>query len=370
VTSTLPARPPDRPEDRPPERSPSLRRLRRVGEVCLWALVIGAAVVAVAHIAARLRLVVLPVLLALVLSTLLAPPTHWLRRRGVPPAVAALVAVVGGLVLVGGPIAVVAPLVVQELQDLDVGVSGGLEEIQRWLTESLGVSGSTVNNAIDRVQEEVRSNVGALTQRALTGAMLMVEILSGLALAVVVLFFLLKDGERMWGWVRDLAPPRHRDAIGEAGIRAWQGLAGFLRGQTLVALAEATLIGLALLIIGVPLVLPLAVLTFFGAYVPVLGATLAGLAATLVALFAEGAVAAALVLAAIVVVQQLEGNVLQPYIVGQSVHVHPVAVLLAVTAGAILAGIIGAMVASPLLAASSAVLAYVRERAEGDPGGD
>jgi len=140
----------------------------------------------------------------------------------------------------------------------------------------------------------------------------------------------------------------------------------FLRGQTIVALFDAVFIGLALVLIGVPLVLPLALLTFFGAYVPILGATVAGSAAALVALFAEGPVAALLVIAAILAVQQIEGNVLQPYVVGRSVHVHPVAILLGITAGGVLAGIIGVMVAGPAVAVGGALLRFLRD----EPGAD
>ena len=179
-----------------------------------------------------------------------------------------------------------------------------------------------------------------------------------------MLFYLLKDGERIWGWLVSLVTPARRDDVRQAGELAWQALAGFVRGQTLVALFDAVLIGSAIAILGVPLALPLAVLTFFGAYVPVIGATVTGLLAVFVALASQGIVAASAVLAAILVVQQIEGNMFQPVVVGRTVQVHPLAILLGVTAGGVLAGIIGAMIAAPVVAVAGAVLRYVRERSD------
>jgi predicted PurR-regulated permease PerM len=344
--------------------STSQRRLRGVGEACLWVLVIGVTVVAAVSVAARLRLVVLPVLLAIVLATLLAPLARRLRERGWPDAAAALAVLLAFITVLGGVVAAAAPQAADEFGELDVGVSGGIEEVQRWLAEGpLGLSDRQVTEALDGVQEQVRGNVETLMAGALAGAAVLAEVLAGLALALVLLFFVLKDGERIAGWLVDLTPPARRDDVLEAGRRGWDALGGFLRAQTIVALFDAVFIGLALVLIGVPLVLPLVVLTFFGAYVPILGAAVAGLAAALVALFAGGPLDALLVIGAIVVVQQVESNVLQPFVVGRSVRVHPAAVLLAVTAGGVLAGVIGAMVATPVLAVAAAVLAVARERA-------
>ena len=343
--------------------SDSWRRLRRVGEACLWLLVIGAAVVAAAYVAARLRLVVLPIALALVLATFLAPPVGWLKRRGWPDALAAITVLVAALVVLGGTLAVLVPPVVDEFADLDVGITGGVDRIQDWLAESpLPVSSDQVAAAIDRVQQRASEGFDAIAGQVVSGAFLVVEVVTGLLLAIVVLFFLLKDGDLIWDWTVGLAPPRRRGDVREIGRRMWEALGGFVRGQTLVALFDAVLIGLALAIIGVPLVLPLAVLTFFGAYVPVVGATVTGLLAVLVALVSQGSLEAVLVLAAILLVQQIEGNVLQPVVVGRAIHAHPVAILLGITAGGVLAGIVGVMVAAPLVAVSAAILAYLRER--------
>jgi len=196
--------------------------------------------------------------------------------------------------------------------------------------------------------------------------LLLTEIIAGVVIAIVVLFFFLKDGDRIWSWICGLVAPEHRDAVNEMGSRSWRTLGAFLRGQSLVALFDAVFIGLALVIVGTPLVLPLVVITFFGAFIPIIGAFLAGAAAVLVALVFQGLTEALIVLAAIVVVQQIESNIFAPVIVGRSVRVHPLAILLGVTIGVTVGGIIGALVAAPLVAVAATILAYLRERADAD----
>lgn len=300
--------------------------------------------------AAQLRLVVLPALLALVLTTLLHPPVARLRRRGVPDAAAAAVVLGGALLLVAAAVALIVPRAVADLDDLGVSIAGGIDVL----------SDERLSGWADRAEQELRDNAGRITRGAVSGAVLAVEVVAGLALALVVLFFLLKDGERIWAWIVDLVPAQHRVDARAIGERTWTTLGGYLRGVTLVALFDAAFIALALVIVGVPLVLPLALLTFAGAYIPIAGAFAAGLAAVLVALVALGPVAALVIAAAVFAVQQIESNVFQPVVVGRSVRLHPVVILLAVTAGGVLGGIIGAIVATPLAAVGAAVLRYVR----------
>ncbi|HWI09289.1 MAG TPA: AI-2E family transporter [Solirubrobacteraceae bacterium] len=349
------------------EASDGALRLRRIGERCLWLLVVGGTIYAGLWIASELRLVVLPVLLALVLATFFAPPVAWARRRGVPRAVAALGALVAALAAACAMGAIIWRGIA-DLDELDVSLAGGLERIERWLADGpLGLSDSQISLALDRLQDAIGDQLGALSQTAVAGAFAVLEVLGGVLLAIVLLFFFLKDGDRIFAWLTGLAPRRRRQDVHELGQRVWSALGGFLRGQTVVAAFDATFIALALVLLGVPLVMPLALLTFVGAYIPIVGATLAGAAAALVALVAEGPAIALLVVVAIVLVQQLEGNVLQPIVVGRAVDVHPVAVLLGVTAGFVLGGIIGAMVAAPILAVGAAVLRYARE---GDEAGE
>ena len=335
----------------------------RVGETCLWLILIAVVVVGAVRLASTLKVVVLPTFLALVLATLLAPLARWLRRHRWPRAAAALGAVVAFVLVFVGLGAWLGPTVGGQLGQLGAGLTGGLQAVEQWLIEGpLDLSQQQVSAAVDRLFQTVRDNIGSLAQGAITGATTLLSILAGLLLALVVLFFFLKDGDRMWGWAQSLVPRRHRDGFGEAGERAWSSLGAFLRGQTVVALFDATLIGLGLAITGVPLALPLAVITFFAGYVPYIGAITAGAAAVLVALVSQGFVTALIVLGIILLVQQIEGNVVSPMIMGRALHVHPVVILLGVVAGGVLAGIIGSIVATPILAAGSGIFSYLRER--------
>ncbi len=194
------------------------------------------------------------------------------------------------------------------------------------------------------------------------GAVVALELLAGLLLAIVILFFLVKDGERMWRWAVGLFPPTVRADVDAIGARAWETAGGYIRGVTIVALVDAVFIGLALWLIGVPLVVPLAALTFIGGFFPIVGAFVAGFVAAMVALVSEGWLAAVLVVGASVLVQQLEGNLLQPFIVGSAVRLHPLAILLAITAGGVLWGVAGAFLAVPLVAVTARAAAVLAER--------
>jgi predicted PurR-regulated permease PerM len=350
-----------RPPTAPVVAAPPPGRLQSLADACLRLLVVGAAVVAALYVAAQLRLVVLPVALALVLATLLHPPTRALTDRGVPSGLAAFGVLITALLALAGAVALIVPPAAQELDDLDVTIAGGIELVQRWLSDGvLGFSGDQVATWFERAEEQVRDNAADLARGAVSGATLLVELLVGLSLAVVLLFFLLKDGERIWAWLRDLFPARHRTDVQHLGAGMWAALGGYLRGVTLVAAFDAVFIGLALVIVGVPLVVPLVLLTFVGAYIPIVGAFVAGIAAVLVALAAVGPVAAVVIALAVLVVQQIESNFFQPVVVGRSVRVHPVGILLGVTAGAVLAGVVGAIIATPVVAVCAAALRYLR----------
>ncbi|MDP9385391.1 MAG: AI-2E family transporter, partial [Actinomycetota bacterium] len=259
----------------PPATAPSPQpsALRRVGEGCLWLILIGLVVYFGLRLASILLVVVLPTLLALVLAALLVAPVRWLRHHRVPPAAATLAVLVGVLVAIGALAAWIFPRVGGQLGELSAGLTDGLDEVERWLAEGpLGLSHEQVNTAFDRVEQLVRDNVGSLAQLGLTGATILLQLLAGLLLAVIVLFFFLKDGERLWNGLLGFVPGRHRAGVRVGGEGGWSGLGSFLRAQTLVALFDAVFIGLALVIVGVPLALPLTVITFLAAYVPYLGA--------------------------------------------------------------------------------------------------
>ena len=329
-------------------------------------LVIAAAVVAVAYAASELRLVILPVFLALFFTALLRPIAERLRARGAPPFAAALVSVFLALATVTGILALIVPRFITELDDLADDLVAGVEQAADWLVEGpLAISRSQLDGYVDDLVAELQGSSDQIAASLLSGAQVAAQIVAGILISLVVTFFFLKDGDRIWDWFVSLFARARRGDVRELGVRSWATLAGYLRGMTIVALFDSVFIGIALILLSVPGALALAVLTFVGAYVPIAGAVATGLLAVLVALIAEGLVTALLVLAAVVVVQQVESNLLHPFVVGRAVSVHPLAILLGVTAGAVLGGIIGAFVAVPIVAVSAQIGGYIRAAADG-----
>ncbi len=332
--------------------------LARAAQVSLQFLLVVGALAVAAYVLVQLRLVVLPILAAVFVATILMPVTDWLRPR-LPDALAAFVVMLVALALLGGLTAVLAPSVVDEFGDLGESLREGLGQIGSTL-ERLGFSQAEVDGAIDDALTSLQENAGGIGQGVVTSALFVGELVTGLLLALVLLFFLLKDGHGIWNWIVSLVPARRRDGLREVGSASWSTLAHYLRGVALVALFDAVTIGIALAILGVPLVLPLAVLTFFGAFFPLVGAFAAGFVAALVALVSDGVVTALIVVGVIVAIQQIEGDVIYPVLVGRQIRLHPVAILLVLTAGAVVAGIVGALFAVPAAAVAWTVIQHLR----------
>jgi predicted PurR-regulated permease PerM len=349
----------ERSADRSPSRiPPSLDRLTAYS----WRfLIIVAAAAVLVWALVRLRLIVIPVIVALFLATLLAPPIGWLRGRGLPKLLATWVVLLGAIAVVGGAFAFIAPQIVDQFGALSQDLRAGSERALEWLAEGpLGISEAEVRRFIDQAAQRLQENSSTLTQGALAGAVKAIEIVTATILTLVVTFFFVKDGSEMWRWLVSRMPAHRHDHINEIGRRTWTTLGAYIRGTALIAIVDAVLIGLALVIVGVPLVMPLALLTFFGAFFPVIGAFTAGLVAVLVALAAGGFLDALIIGIVITGIQQLEGDLLQPIIIGRAVKLHPVVVLLALTAGAILAGVAGAFLAVPIAAVAATIGNYLR----------
>lgn len=330
-------------------------------------LAVAGAVVAGLLLLAQLYLVVLPLIVGLLLATLLEPPVRVLQRRGVPDGLAAIAVLAAALAALVSVIVVLAPQVAQQLAGFGEEAEQGWEEIQRWLEHGpLGVGPDQVAAFLEGARQRLIANAQQIATGVLAGAIMALEVIVGLILMLVLLFFFLKDGERMVAWSVARAPEQRRNDLRAAGGRAWETLSGYVRGTAIVATVDAVGIGLGLLVIGVPLVLPLALLTFVGGFFPIVGATVAGLVAVLVALVARGLVDALLVLAVVVAVQQLESNVLEPVVLGRVLRLHPVVILVSLTAGAVLAGVVGAFLAVPVAATAAAVGNELRLRREGE----
>ena len=324
------------------------------------AIVIGGLLM-LAFGAARLMMVVLPVIIAVLLTTLLTPAYCRLRDHRWRPAPAAALPVFGAVLIFFGLWALIIPGVVSQSDDLFGNVQEGARQAVSVL-EPMGVGRADVDRAIQEGLSSVQG--GAIANEVLTGAVLLTQWAAGVILIVVLTFFFLKDGERLWGWVLELFDEDRQPMLHEVGVRSWAALSAYVQGVFLVATIDAVLIGVALLIVGVPVAMPLIVLTFVAAFFPIVGAFVAGAAAVLVALVANGLGAALVILAVIIAVQQLEGNVFYPIVVGRRLRLHPVGILLALTAGGVLAGVVGAFLAVPIAAVTAAVLQYSRERRE------
>ena len=340
----------------PPEGVP--RGLVVAAAVTWRVLLLAFAAVAVGYVAGKLLLVVLPVIVALLLATLLAPLAARLRDRGVHERAAALLVVVAGIAAIAIVLTLIVPPFVSELGEVGTNVEKGSREAGK-LLQPLGVSQAEVDRAIDDGVESLKGSGGKLAGGAVSGALAALNVLAAVLLTLVLTFFFVKDGRRLWGWIAGLFGRRRRNAE-ELGERVWRVLTGYVHGVALVALIDSLLVGLVLVLVGVPLAMPLTVLTFLAAFFPVVGAVAVGAAAVLVALVAQGALAAGIVAAAILVVQQLDGNLLQPVLVGRRLELHPVVVLLALTAGGVIAGLVGAFLAVPLAAVAGAVIDYAR----------
>lgn len=326
-------------------------------------LLVAAALVVLGYVLVQLSGILLPTLVAILITALLYPAAEWLRGKGVPSLLATVFVMGAMLSAVVGAFAIVGPSTISQFDDLAAGGREGVQRLTTYVTEGpFGVSEADIDQRVSAAVEQVRQNLGGLAGRVVGTALIAVNALAGLVLVLFLVFFFVKDGERMGNSVVGLARPQWRADARELGRQAFEVLAIYARGVVFVATVDAVLIGLALLAIGVPLVLPLALVTFLAAFFPIIGAVLAGALAVLVALVSDGFVAAGLVLAAVVVIQQLEGNVLYPLIVGRSLHLHPAAMLLVLGAGSLVAGVAGALFAVPVASVVVVVAKYLRAR--------
>ncbi|MDQ4039857.1 MAG: AI-2E family transporter [Actinomycetota bacterium] len=351
--------------------APSDRRLRRSDRiqsalaksagVCWRLLVIAAALWLVGYLLGKIWYVVLPVVLAIFVTTLLWPATRFLRAHRWPPAVASIAVVLAFLVLLLAAGAVIVGPVAAQAEEVTDGVSGGIESVQEWVAgPPFNLGDDQVGAALDEGLARLRESAGDIVSIVFGGITAVGNALIALVLILTLVFFYLKDGPRFLPWLERQTGSRSAPHVAELGRRYYQSLASFMHTQLIVGLIDAVFIGIGLLLIGVPLVLPLAVLTFIGAFIPIIGAFVAGGVAVLVALVSEGFTAALIVLAIIVVVQQLEGNVFAPILQGRSLKLHAVVVILAVIAGGSLAGVTGAFLAVPVAALIAITWRYVR----------
>jgi putative heme transporter len=325
-----------------------------VRKIAAWSwrlLVIFFAVLAVLWVVDKLEVIVVPVFLALMVSALLVPPVDWLDRRGFPRGGAVAVVLLGGFAILGGMLTFVISQFVVGLPDLTEQVARSIEKSRRWLIEGpIHLRSEQITNAGNAAIQALHNNQAKLTSGALSTAATLTEMLTAAVLVLFTLIFFLYGGRNIWQYVVKMFPVGVRDRVLEAGRAGYGSLIGYVRATFLVALTDAAGVGTGLAIMGVPLALPLASLVFLGAFIPLIGALISGLVAVVVALLAKGIVYALLTLGLLVVINQIESHLLQPLVMGRAVSIHPLAVVLAISTGGVLAGIVGALLAVPTVA--------------------
>jgi predicted PurR-regulated permease PerM len=316
-----------------------------------------------------ISIVVIPLAIALLLSALLAPAVGWLLKARLPPSLATFLVLIGGIAAVAGTLTLVVNQFVDGLPDLTSKATAGIRQIQDWArTGPLHLSDAQVNGAIDTFQEWINSNTSQLTATGVATAATLFEVVTGALLVLFATFFFLRDGRKIWRFLVRLFPVNARWSLSDAGDASWATLGAYVRATVLVAFIDATGIGLALVIADVPFPFPLAALVFLGAFVPIIGASVSGAVAVLVALVDQGWIVALIILGAVILVQQVEGHVLQPLIMGRAVAIHPLVVIIGIASGVVLAGIIGALVAVPLIAVlNTGIRRLARRRPEVPP---
>ena len=314
-------------------------------------LVILAAVVALLWVIARLEIIVVPLLLALMLSALLVPAVDWLDRRGAPRGGAVTLVLLAGFAILGGIMTFVVSQFVNGLPDLVNQVTRSIDKTRNWLIDGpLHLSRQQIENAGNAAIQALQNNQAKLTSGALSTAATVTEIVTAALLMLFTLIFFLYGGRNIWAYVTKIFPTDVRDRVRAAGSAGYGSLVGYVRATFLVALVDAAGVGTGLAIMSVPLALPLASLVFLGAFIPLVGAVISGFLAVVVALLAKGFVYALITLGVLIGVNQLEAHILQPLVMGRAVSIHPLAVVVAISTGGVLAGIVGALLAVPTVA--------------------
>ena len=316
-------------------------RLIAVGFVFYWAVIL-------AH---RLTLVVVPFLISLMVTALLRPGFNFLRRRGISRGLATVATVIGAFVILGGLITLVVVRAAEQAPQLGNEINNLLPHIKRWLIKGpLHLNAKSVNNLSTTITNSITKNSSKIASTALSTGKEALNFVGGFLLVVFSTIFLQYDGEKVWDYALKAIPAVGRDRVDVAGKAAWTTLSHYVRGTLVVAAFHGTVMAITLTLLGVPLAFPLAVVIALGSFIPLIGAIITGILAVGVAGLSQGLVAAVIVVAVLIVDGQIEGHVLQPFVVGRYVRIHPLGVVLSLTAGGLLFGIFGAFAAVPTVA--------------------
>jgi predicted PurR-regulated permease PerM len=330
-------------------------RLRSWGEISWDLLRLLALLAVVIWLLYQVKLVVIPLMLGAFVASLGTPVVGWLDAKGLPRLLATWVVVLTTVLVAG----LVGWFLVAEIQgaaeEMQTALSQSWSQLEEWLDSApFGFQGQSLSEAIERFFADSGTGAG-VGGSLLAGFETATEAVTGMFLTIIVSFFLIKDGERFWDWVLTKVPPDHRENTDAAGITAWATLRRYLSGTAIVGIVNATVVAIALLILDVPLVMPLAILMFLGAFFPLVGAIISGAVITLTVLATNGVGDALIIAVVVIVVQQLEGDLVAPLVLGRAVALHPLVILFGITAGFVIGGIVGAFLTVPLIAIGAEV---------------
>lgn len=328
--------------------------VRRASEWSWRFLVIAAAVALLGWLIGHLSEIVVPVIVATLLAALLHPVFRRLNSA-LPRGLAAAITVLGTLAVLAGLMTFVGTQFASQLPDITTQVGEGIDQIRNWIGTTFHISDSQFSEYFQRARDAVTSSGSDLGGTAAQAGLTATHIVAGFFISMFTLFFFLLEGPGIWAWIVRLFPRSARERVASSGIIAWGQLQAFCKATILVAAADATGIGVGAAILGVPFASGIALLVFLGAFIPVIGALLSGIVAVLLALVALGPVQALIMLGIVIGVQQIESHVLQPFLLGRAVRVHPLAVILSIAGGVIVWGIVGALIAVPVAAVVNAV---------------
>ncbi len=372
----VPAGPPEQARADVPDRRESTVEHNRVpgwlqtGGAWSWRLLLlAAALYLIARVIGVLYIVVVPCTAALLLTALLQPLTARLRRAGLPALAATWGTLLIAALVLGGIVLLVTNRVSADYPTLVDETRHTTTQVESWLSgPPFHIKSSNVQNALNNIPGYLSKHKALVEGTVVTGGKIAAEFFGGLVLMLFVMFFLIKDGERIWAWLIGALRPETAERVNRAGHAAWLAVVYYMRGTVAVAAIHAVVIGVTLFIMGAPLVIPLAVLVFLAAFVPLVGLLVAGTLAILVTLAAKGWVAAVILLGVLIIEDQLEGHLLQPQVVGRVIRLHPLAIILSLAVGGVLAGIAGAVVAVPIVAVITRAVPELRRR-DPAPGG-
>jgi predicted PurR-regulated permease PerM len=359
---------PDRKQADAPDRQVTVPEQNRVpswlqtGAAWSWRLLLLAiAIYLIARVLGILYIVVVPCVAALLLTAVLQPLTSRLRRAGLPALAATWVTLLIAAVVVGGLVLLVANRVSADYPTVLAEAKHTTAQVQSWLAgPPFHVKNSNVQKFLNNIPSYLSKHKSLVEGTVVTGGKIATEFFGGLVLMLFVTFFLIKDGERIWNWLLGAMRTQTARRMDRAGHASWLVLVYYMRGTVAVAAIHAVVVGVALSIMGVPLALPLAVVVFVAAFVPLVGLLVAGALAILVTLATKGWVDAVILLGILIIEDQLEAHLLQPQVVGKMIRLHPLAVILSLAAGGVLAGIPGAVVAVPIVAVITRALPELR----------